>query len=77
MHFIALYFVGGRLWVHVRARFAHCHVSVATQCSRLPDVAFTNVEGLRNELRARGLRTTGLRSELERRLSAAMSESEQ
>ena len=77
VHVIAFYFVGGRIWSRVRARFANSRVSVAVQCSRLPDVSVTTVEGLRSELRARGLRTTGLRSDLERRLAAALLESEQ
>jgi len=77
VHLIAFYLVGIGVWVRVRARFSNCQVSVATQCSRLPDVSVTTVEGLRSELRARGLRTTGLRIDLERRLAAALSESEQ
>ena len=77
VHIIAFYFVGGRIWSRVRARFANSRVSVAVQCYRLPDISITTVEGLRSELRARGLRTTGLRKDLEMRLAAAMSESEQ
>ena len=77
MHIIAFYFVGGRIWSRVRARFANSHVSVAVQCYRLPDIPSTTVEGLRSELRARGLRTTGLRKDLEMPLAAVMSESEQ
>jgi hypothetical protein len=53
VHVIAFYFVGGRIWSRVRARFANSRVSVAVQCSRLPDVLVTTVEGLRSELRAR------------------------
>ena len=77
LHLIVFYIIGGKVWVRVRARFAVSRSDAATQCSRLPDIAFTTVEGLRSELRARGLRTTGLRADLEHRLAASLAESEQ
>jgi len=77
LHVIAMYFAGGGLWMRVRARFVISRSNVATQCSRLPDITFTTVEGLRSELRACGLKKRGLRAELEQRLSLALAESEQ
>ena len=77
LHLIAAYFLGGKLIVRARAHFAVRTSEAATQRSRLPEVRATTVEGLRSELRSRGLRTTGLRIELEHRLLAWQAESEQ
>ena len=77
LHTIVLYFVGGGIWTRVRARFTIRRRNAATQCTLLPDITLTTVEGLRSELRSRGLKTTGLRAELEVRLSQAVVESDQ
>jgi hypothetical protein len=76
IHLIAFYFIGGRIWFRVRARFTVSRCDVATQCTRLPDFSVTTVDGLRSELRARGVRNTGLRADLEARLAAAIASSE-
>ena len=59
----------------MRARVAVSYASVSIQVTLLPDVADLTVAGLRRELRNRGLRANGLRSDLERRLAAALAES--
>jgi hypothetical protein len=68
VHAIAFYFVCSRWCCRVRARISNSDVAV--QVTLLPDVSSTTVVGLRRELRFRGLRATGLRSDLERRLAA-------
>ena len=76
LRIIAAYFLGGKLVVRVRAHFAVRTSEAATQRSRLPDASATAVEGIRSELRSRGLRTTGLRADLERRLVAWQADTE-
>jgi hypothetical protein len=75
VHAIALYFLFGRACRRVRACIAVPCASVSIQVTLLPDVADLTVAGLRRELRNRGLRANGLRSDLESRLAAALAES--
>ena len=60
LHLIVAYFLGMKLVVRMRAWLVVPTREAATQRSRLPEVPATTVEGLRSELRSRGLRTTGL-----------------
>ena len=46
------------------------------QVALLPDISGNTVIGLRKELRSRGLRVNGLRSDLERRLAADIADAE-
>jgi hypothetical protein len=75
VHAIALYFLFGRACRRVRACIAVPCASVSIQVTLLPDVTDLTVAGLRRELRNRGLRANGLRSDLESRLAAALAES--
>ena len=77
LHLIVAYFLGRKLVVRMRAWLVVPTSEAATQLPRLPEVPATAVEGLLSELRSRGLRTTGLRAELEHRLLAWQAESEQ
>jgi hypothetical protein len=70
VHAIAVYFISSRACCRVRARIANSFANVSVQVTLLPDVSCMTVIGLRRELRNRGLRANGLRSDLECRLAA-------
>jgi hypothetical protein len=76
VHAIALYFLFSRACCRVRARAVSSCASVSVQVTLLPDVTNLTVVGLRRELRNRGLRATGLRSDLECRLAADLAEAD-
>ena len=44
-------------------------VNAGTQVNTLPNVAYLTVDGLRHEAKCMGLRTSGLRAEVERRVA--------
>jgi hypothetical protein len=76
VHAIAFYFIFSRTCCRVRARIANSGVEASVQVTLLPDVSSTTVIGLRKELRNRGLRVNGLRSDLERRLAADLAQTD-
>jgi hypothetical protein len=69
--------VSGRVRSRVRAFFRTEHCDAAVQCMLLPSASSMTVEGLRSELRAYGLRSSGLRADLERRWTGFAEEAEQ
>jgi hypothetical protein len=76
IHGALLWRVSSGLCRRIAAAFSSRHVNASVQCLLLPDAADLTVVALRRELRSRGLRTTGLRRDLEGRLqeSAAAAE---
>ena len=70
VHVMLLYFVGSRLAVRVRAWVSRWPIAAdaATRCMLVASIDATTVDGLRAELRSHGLRTAGLRTDLETRL---------
>jgi len=77
LHVVILWFLGGRVRARVRAYFRIEYRDAASQCMLLPDTHTLTVEGLRHELRAQGMRATGLRVDLERRWAAFAAAAEQ
>ena len=77
LHIVVLWCLGGRVRTRVRAFFRVEHRDAASQCMLLPDASALTVESLRHELRAQGMRATGLRIDLVRRWSAFVAEVEQ
>jgi hypothetical protein len=70
-HGLLLWRVSSGICRRIAAAFRSRHVDASVQCLLLPDAADLTVVALRRELRSRGLRTTGLRRDLEGRLREA------
>ena len=76
-HGLLLWRVSSGLCLRVLNTSRRRHVNASVQCLLLPDAADLTVVALRRELRSRGLRTTGLRRDLEGRLQEAAAAAEQ